>query len=74
MAIMRRLRGLGGISLLLGFAVGCGHSSGDDLPRQEANLRSHYKLEKPGSSKLSAKEKEIRRQRLRMQYGDVATE
>jgi hypothetical protein len=74
MAIMRRLRWFGGAPLLLGLAVGCDHSSWDDLPRQEANLRSRYTLEKPGSTKLSAKEKGIRRQRLRMQYGDVATE
>ncbi|ODU01003.1 MAG: hypothetical protein ABS79_02430 [Planctomycetes bacterium SCN 63-9] len=71
---MRRSGRLGWIALLLGVAVGCGDQKVADFRQQEGNLRTHYELAKQAPTKLTAKEKRIRQERLRMQFGDMATE
>jgi hypothetical protein len=68
---MKRIRKLTGMALLLAVGAGCEHSSLDDLRQVEANLHAHYKMRKRSSTKLSVKEKRIRLERLRMQFGDV---
>jgi hypothetical protein len=58
--------------LLVCLAAGCEYSGPDDSGRLDVNLQSHYEIAKTGSSARSPKERRIDRQRLRMQFGDVA--
>ena len=68
---MRRTRQNGWMIFFLAGAVGCAQSESAD-PQLEGNLKKHYELQKLVPVKLSAKEKRIRQERLRMQFGDVA--
>ncbi len=63
-------RRLGGLLLALGLSTGCGPSP-EILAKQDEQRREEYERQKKNPPGLSAKEKQIRQERLELEYGDL---